>query len=190
MTLRKCTNNRPHFKWRLIQPLVCGCSFSNRDCPHSPVQAPAHRTGGSCRKNAVTEQGVVLGFVSCIPSWESRMHQAQLLCQRGSLLALSNMAGTFPVPLGEGRWLLCTSGEGVGGTEVKADGNTEQLQSCAYKYTPTAVGWWAVETELCLCLLLLPTNKPLVEPCVPARRVHGFQGSAAPWYVPAGSWQR
>lgn len=138
----------------------------------------------------VTEQGVGLGFVSCLPFWEHRMHQHSCSASEGA------------------RWLLVTWQErsqshwekadgccaqlvkGWGSTGVKGDGNTEQPQSCAYKYTPTAVGWWAVQAELYLCLLLLPTNKPLVEPCVPARRVHGLEGSTAPWYVPAGSWQQ
>lgn len=57
------------------------------------------------------------------------------------------MAGTFPVPLGEGRCCAHLV-KGVGGMGVKGDGNTEQLQCRAYKYTPTAVGWWAVEAQL------------------------------------------
>lgn len=48
--------------------------------------------------------------------------------------------------------------KGWEGTGVKGDGNTQQPQSCAYKYTATPVGWWAVEAELYLCLPLLPTN--------------------------------
>lgn len=103
LTLRKYTNNRSHSKWRIIKLLECGCSSPNRDHHHSPsstAQAPAHRAAGPA-VNSVTEQGVVPGFSFL----EVQDAPAQLLCQWGSPLAFSNRAGTFPVPLGEGRWL-------------------------------------------------------------------------------------
>lgn len=95
--------------------------------------------------------------LSRVPFWECRMHQHSCSASEGA------------------RWLSVTWQEHSQSHWGKADGCcaqlvkgwgapgsrqivTEQLQSCAYKYTPTAVGWWAVDTELCLCLLLLPTT--------------------------------
>lgn len=121
-------------------------------CRHQPTgqRGPA--------VNVATEQGVVLSFVSCSFLGEQDA-PAELLCHWRSLLTFSNMAGTnIPSPTGIRQVVVVHIWWRGGGHRVKGGGNTEQLQSRAYKYTPAAVAWWAVEAELCFCLLLLPTS--------------------------------